>query len=92
VGVMATLLDTLSNKSTRVKSSVQKGALVRNRRALRSAPDKLGVLITTTLSQASSSQAPLIFVPLIGLAVDVMIRLKHVKNESWTHLSIDVRV
>jgi hypothetical protein len=92
VGVMATLLDSLSNKSTRAKSSMQKGALVRTRRALRSAPERLSALITTLLSQARSSQTPLTFVPLIGLAIDVMIRLKNVKNESWTHLSADLKV
>ena len=92
MGVMATLLDLLSNKSTRAKLSMQKGALVRTRRALRSAPERLSALISTLLSQARSSQTPLTFVPLIGLAVDVMIRLKNVKDESWTHLSVDLKV
>ena len=92
MGVMATLLDSLSNKSTRAKSSMQKGALVRTRRALRSAPERLSALITTLLSQARSSQTPLTLVPLIGLAIDVMIRLKNVKDESWTHLSADIKV
>jgi len=49
----------------------------------------LHALITTLLSQARSSQTPLTLVPLIGLAVDVMIRLKNVKD---THLSADLKV
>lgn len=91
-GCLATLLDAILNESTRAKSSMRKGALVRTRRMLRSVPDKLPVLMTTLLSQAKSSQIPLCFVPLIGVAVDVTVRLKNVKDESLTHLSIDAQV
>jgi len=86
------LLDLLLNDSNRVKPSMQKGALVRTRRALRSAPEKLPLLITTLLSQAKSSQTPLTLVPLIGVAIDVTIRLKNVKDESLTYLSVDAKV
>jgi hypothetical protein len=86
------LLDLLLNDSNRVKPSMQKGALVRTRRALRSAPEKLPLLITALLSQAKSSQTPLTLVPLIGVAVDVTIRLKNVKDESLTYLSVDAKV
>lgn len=91
-GCLATLLDALLNESTRAKSSMRKGALVRTRRMLRSVPDKLPVLMTTLISQAKSSQTPLSFVPLIGVVVDVTIRLKNVKDESLTHLSVDTQV
>ena len=71
---------------------MQKSALVRTRRALRSAPNKLPTLIATLISQAKSSQIPLTLVPLIGVAVDVTIRLKNVKDESLTHLSEGAKV
>ena len=71
---------------------MRKGALVRARRALRSAPGQLPVLITTLLSQARSSQSQLALVPLIGLAVDVTIRLKEAKDPSLTRLSTDAKV
>lgn len=92
MGVLATLLDSLSNESTNAKSSMQKSALVRTRRALRSAPEKLTVLFMTLVSQAKSSQTPLVFVPLLGLAVDVTIRLKNVKDESLTRISPEIKV
>ena len=92
VGILATLLDSLLGKTNRVKSSMQKSALVRTRRALRSAPNKLPILIATLISQAKSSQIPLTLVPLIGVAVDVTIRLKNVKDESLTHLSEGTKV
>jgi len=92
VGVMATLLDSLSNKSTRAKPSMQKGALVRGSRALRSAPERLSALITYVTFAGQVISDSLTLVPLIGLAVDVMIRLKNVKDESWTHLSADIKV
>lgn len=79
-------------KSTRAKPSMQKGTLVRTRSALRSAPLHLPMLLTTLLSQAKSSQTPLVLVPLIGVAVDVSLRLKHVKDESLKRLSVDTKV
>ena len=56
---------------------------------LRSKPDQLSVLMSTLLSQAKSSQAPLVFVPLIGLVVDVTIRLK---EKSLTKISSENKV
>ena len=44
VGVLATLIDMILDKSTRSKASVQKGALTRVRRALRSV--RIGDLLT----------------------------------------------
>jgi hypothetical protein len=40
-------------------------------------PGKVSVLIDTLLTQTFSSQAPLIYVPLLGIAVGVTLRLKH---------------
>lgn len=71
VGSMALLLNFLLGES-RTKSSMQKSALVRTRRALRSAPEQLPALISTLLS----SSAPLTSIPLLGVTVDVTIRLK----------------
>lgn len=71
---------------------MQKSALVRTRRALRSAPEKISVFLSTLLSQSKSSQAPLLFVPLVGLAVDVTIRLKNVNDESLKRISSENKV
>jgi hypothetical protein len=81
-GVLATLLDLQLNPSTQSKPTMQKSALVRTRRALRSAPKQLHLLISTLVSQAKSSQTPLVYIPLLSTAVDVMIRLKSIKDES----------
>lgn len=89
-GILAALLDLQLNPSTRSKPTIQKSALVRTRRALRSSPEHLFLLMSTLVSQAKSSQTPLVYIPLLGTAVDVTIRLKKkVKDES---LPPDVKV
>ncbi|KAG9312352.1 hypothetical protein JVU11DRAFT_7672 [Chiua virens] len=79
-GTFASLLDLQLNPSTRSKHTLQKSALVRTRRALRSAPDHLHSFMSTLITHAKSTQTPLIYVPLLGTAVDVTIRLKNVKD------------
>ncbi|KAG1731829.1 armadillo-type protein [Suillus paluster] len=86
VEIFATLLDMQLNHSTRTKPTMQKSALVRTRRALRSAPEVLPALMTTLTAQAKSSQAPLIQISLLSTAVDVTLRLKNVKDESLTQI------
>ena len=49
-------------------------------------------LISTLLAEAKSSQAPLRLVSLLGVAVDVMIRLKTVKDEPPARLTPDLKV
>ncbi|KAI6029055.1 armadillo-type protein [Pisolithus microcarpus] len=66
VGIIAVLVDFQLNP-----------ALVRTRRALRSAPDRLSLLMSTLIKQAESSQTPLAYIPLLGTAVDVTLRLKN---------------
>ncbi|KAJ3807969.1 armadillo-type protein [Lentinula aff. lateritia] len=80
VGSMAILLDMVYD-SDRAKPSLKKGALVRVRRALRSAGDKIPTLISTLLAHIKDSQIPLRFMQLIGVAVSVLVRLKNVKEE-----------
>ncbi|OJA10082.1 hypothetical protein AZE42_06300 [Rhizopogon vesiculosus] len=86
VQIFATLFDMQLNRSTRTKPTMQKSALVRTRRALRSAPGGLPTLMSTLIAQAKSSQAPLIQISLLSTAVDVTLRLKNVKDESLTQL------
>ncbi|KAG1734519.1 armadillo-type protein [Suillus lakei] len=86
VGIFATLLDMQINCSTRTKPTMQKSALVRTRRALRSAPEELPALMTTLTAQAKSNQTSLIQISLLSTAVDVTLRLKHVKDESLTKI------
>ncbi|KAG1832884.1 armadillo-type protein [Suillus subalutaceus] len=86
VEIFATLLDMQLNRSTRTKPTMQKSAFVRTRRALRSAPEKLPALMATLVAQAKSSQIPLIQIPLLSTAVDVTLRLKNVKDESFTQI------
>jgi len=71
---------------------MQKSALVRTRRALRSAPEELPTLMSTLIAQAKSSQAPLTQISLLSIAVDVTFRLKNVKDESLTHIPPAIKV
>ena len=91
-GILATLLDIQLSPSTRSKPTMQNSALVRTRRALRSAPEHLQLFMSTLLTQAKSSQTPLIYIPLLGTAVDVTIRLKNVKDDSLKQISPSVKV
>ncbi|KAI6043543.1 armadillo-type protein, partial [Pisolithus marmoratus] len=53
VCIIAVLVDFQLNPSTHSKSTMQSSALVRTRRALRSAPDRLTLLMSTLVAQAS---------------------------------------
>ncbi|KAH0828924.1 armadillo-type protein [Lanmaoa asiatica] len=90
-GVLATLLDLQLNPSTRSKHTMQKSALVRTRRALRSAPEHLHFLMSTLVTRAKSSQTPLIYIALLSTAVDVTIRLKNVKDESLKQIPLSIK-
>ncbi|KAI8978208.1 ARM repeat-containing protein [Trametes punicea] len=81
LGVMASLIDMLLDPATRAKKSLQKSALVRTRRALRHKPEMLAVVMRTLLVLAKSLSSPLTAVPLLGISVDVTLRLKDVKDE-----------
>lgn len=90
-GVFATLLDLQLSPSTRSKPTMQKSALVRTRRALRSAPQHLHLLMSMLVTHAKSSQTPLVYIPLLGTAVDVTIRLKNIKDESLKQIPLSVK-
>ncbi|PSR76114.1 hypothetical protein PHLCEN_2v8664 [Hermanssonia centrifuga] len=91
VGTMAVLLDLLLDKSARVKHAVQKSALVRTRRALRSGPDKLPSVMRVLMSQAKKHTNPLSLVTLLGVAIDVTLRLKNVKDETLTKIDPNIK-
>lgn len=107
VGTMAILLDML-NGSTAAKSSLKQGTLVRVRRALRSvciwkiprllvltsgqADDRISDAISTLLALSKSSQTPFRLLPLLGVAVSVLIRLRNVDTEPSARLSLDLKV
>jgi hypothetical protein len=60
--------------------------------SLAKAPDQLPALMSTLLSQTKTSQTPLVFVPLLGVAVDVTVRLKNSQSEPSTRLSPEHKV
>ncbi|KDQ56445.1 hypothetical protein JAAARDRAFT_36597 [Jaapia argillacea MUCL 33604] len=91
VGVMAVLLDIILGPSTHAKSSLKHGALVRTRRALRSAPTRLPVLMSTIVRLSKTNSTPPALVPLLGVAVDVTIRLKNVKDENLLRVTPDLK-
>ncbi|KAH7883448.1 armadillo-type protein [Phlebopus sp. FC_14] len=91
VGILAALLDLQLNRSTRTKPTMHKSALVRTRRALRSAPEHLATLMTTLIAQAKTSQTPLVQIPLLSAGVDVIIHLKDVKDESLKQVPPSVK-
>ncbi|KAL4249154.1 TOG domain-containing protein [Abortiporus biennis] len=84
--VIASLLDSLLDENTKVKSSIQKSALVRTRRALRSSPEHLTTVMQALISISKSAPSPLLVVPLLGVSIDVKLRLKNVKDDSETKI------
>ncbi|KAI0628364.1 ARM repeat-containing protein [Trametes polyzona] len=81
LGVMASLVEMLLDPATRAKKSLQKSALVRTRRALRHRPEVLPVVMKTLLALSKTLPSPLTVVPLLGISVDVTLRLKNLKDE-----------
>jgi hypothetical protein len=81
IGSMETLLDMVA-ESAKAKPALKKGALVRTRRTLRSAGDKILDLIGTLLTISKTNQTPLRMVSLLDVAISVLIRLKNVSDES----------
>ncbi|KAI0077211.1 ARM repeat-containing protein [Panus rudis PR-1116 ss-1] len=82
LGSLALLLDLLLDPSSHAKHSLRTSALVRVRRALRSSPEHLKTVISTLIVNGKTASNPLAFVPLLGVAVDVTLRLKNVKDEN----------
>ncbi|TFK68469.1 ARM repeat-containing protein, partial [Pluteus cervinus] len=76
VSVIATLFDML-NDSEVAKPSLKQGAVTRLRRALRSASQHINSLLRTALSLPEANATPLRVIPLVGLAIDVLVRLKN---------------
>ena len=108
LGIMASLLDMLLDPSTRSKKSLQKSALVRTRRALRhvsslivvvglanssrKSPATIPIAIRTLLGSTKTLPSPLAAVPLVGTAVDVLLRLKNVKDEKLKQIDPATKV
>ncbi|KAI0688462.1 ARM repeat-containing protein [Cytidiella melzeri] len=91
IGAMATSLDLLLDGSLKTKPSVQKSAVVRSRRALRSHPQHITTAITTLIARAKSHATPLSLVPLVGIAIDVKLRLKDVKDVALTTITPNLK-
>lgn len=89
---MAPLLDILLQSSTRAKSSLQKSAIIRTRRALRSSPSHLAPFMNTLLAQSKTFSSPLVAIPLLGTAADVVTHLKGVGNTNLTIISEEIKV
>ncbi|PBK94174.1 hypothetical protein ARMGADRAFT_1101104 [Armillaria gallica] len=83
LGSMALLLDMISD-SSRVKESLKHAALVRTRRAFRS---ELSLVIEALLKQAKSSDHPQRLIPLVGVAIGVLVRLRNITESPSSRLS-----
>ncbi|KXN82440.1 Translational activator gcn1 [Leucoagaricus sp. SymC.cos] len=81
IGSAALLFDMVL-ESSKSKATLKRGALTRTRRALRSSGSSLPAVISTLLAlvKANASQNPIRFVPLIGVAIAVLARLKHIST------------
>lgn len=90
VGSMAFLLDLVS-ESTIAKPSLKHGSVVRVRRALRASPTNIPSVISTLLALAKTSQSPLRFTSLLGVSVDVLIRLKTTDEPPESRLPVDLK-
>ncbi|PBK90411.1 ARM repeat-containing protein [Armillaria gallica] len=86
LGSMALLLDMVSD-SSRAKESLKHAALVRTRRAFRSAGGKLSLVIEALLKQAKSSHHPQRLIPLVGVAIGVLVRLRNITESPSSRLS-----
>ncbi|KAF8317653.1 ARM repeat-containing protein [Clavulina sp. PMI_390] len=71
---LAILIDSLSDANT--KPTMKQSALVQTRRLLRSHYRTIPSIIQTLLEATKSSSSPIIFSSLLGVCVDVSIRLK----------------
>ncbi|KAI0764358.1 ARM repeat-containing protein [Trametes elegans] len=91
VGIMASLVESLLDPATRAKKSLQKSSLVRMRRALRKRPDTLPIVMQTLLGLAKTMPSPLTVVPLLGISVDVTLRLKDVKDENLKQINFALK-
>ncbi|KAI0366693.1 ARM repeat-containing protein [Pilatotrama ljubarskyi] len=80
LGIMATLVDMLIDPATRAKKPLQKSALVRTRRALRHRPEALPLVMKSLLALAKTMPSPQLVVPLLGISIEVTLRLKDVKD------------
>lgn len=65
-----------------------KGALVRVRRAVRCRPDSIPQLLSALLGMKEPMQT----IPLIGLILDVILRLKTIQNPISTLISSQTKV
>ncbi|KAF8883249.1 armadillo-type protein [Infundibulicybe gibba] len=90
VVTMALLFDMIQD-SDQVKPALKHSALVRTRRSLRSAGDKLSDFMSMLLTQAQSSQTPLRMLSLVGVAMSVLIRLKTVAIEPVARLAPKIK-
>lgn len=91
VGSLALVLD-MVQESSKAKASLQKGAVVRVRRAFRSAGKLVPDAIATLLSIAKAHPTPGRMIELLGAAVSVLIRLKNVQEEPISRLSKEYKV
>lgn len=91
VGSLALVLD-MVQESSKAKPSLQKGAVVRVRRAFRSAGKLVPDVIATLLSIAKAHPTPGRMIELLGASVSVLIRLKNVQEEPISRLSQEYKV
>ncbi|CCM02945.1 uncharacterized protein FIBRA_05060 [Fibroporia radiculosa] len=91
ISVIANLVDLVLDDSTRIKPSIRKSALVRTRRALRSSPQNISNAMKALLLKVKNHPRPMSLAPLLGICVDVKIRLKNIKDESLRDLDSSLK-
>ncbi|KAH9925947.1 ARM repeat-containing protein [Epithele typhae] len=91
LAIMACLVDMLLDPTTPGKKSIHKSALVRTRRALRHSPGNLSTVMRTLLRPMKALPSPLAVVPLLGISIDVTLRLKDVKDQKLTTIDSAVK-
>ncbi|KAF5354845.1 hypothetical protein D9756_005584 [Leucocoprinus leucothites] len=93
VGSIALLLDMVL-ESSKAKGTLKRGALTRTRRALRSSGSTISAVISNlvALVKSNASQNPIRFLSLIGVAVAVLVRLKHVPTPVNERLPKELQV
>jgi hypothetical protein len=91
LGIMATLLEAILDPTSAGKASLRQSALTRVRRAFRSSPKHIPLSISIITGLSKSLPSPLTVFPVLGVAIDVSVHLKHVKEPETCQISSDLR-
>ncbi|EIN06629.1 ARM repeat-containing protein [Punctularia strigosozonata HHB-11173 SS5] len=91
LGVLAILIESILDPTGSTKPSIRQSSLTRTRRAFRSSPKSLPLTMSTLVTLSKSLPSPLITFPVLGIAVDVSIRLKDTKQAQLARVSPELK-